>query len=246
MRRVLRFLTLALWQSLAALPAALAGDLDVKLSETDGITVSPTWFLGRDDAPPPLDCPSGTAATTVQFTRSNGEMDIEDYITSVARKETICDVFTPSEPASLLAFKESGDASAWPAAGCSGTASPDWSSWNPDTGQYDHTPICDLDAGTDGTAECPDGCAEMIGWTAAESSSVCDWTGVECAGARVTSVQFTEWEFGTDTSWLSGDISLLAGLPELRRIDVHGTAAWGSIEVRKQTTAMGLLFINVD
>ena len=210
----------------------------MKLEGTDGVTYSPNWFVGRDDAPPPLDCPSGTAATTVQFT-DDGELDFEDYITSVARKETICDVFTPSEPAALLAFKESGDASAWPAVGCSGTAYPDWSSWNQVTSEYDHTPICDLDAGTDDTAECPDGCAEMIGWTTAESSSVCDWTGVECAGARVTGLQ--SQDFGTDTFWLSGDISLLAGLPELRRIDVHGTAAWGSVEVRKQATAIGFL-----
>ena len=204
-------------QSLAALPSALTGDIDLKLYDSDGITRSPDWFVGRADAPPPLGCPAGVTATTVQYE------DDEEYVKGVARKETICDVHTPAEPAALLAFKASGDPSAWPASpSCTGT----------DAGRYDETDstwipmTCDLDAATDGTADCPGGCDSMQGWSAAESASVCEWTEVECAGARVTGLSMSSM------TWLSGDVALLAGLPELRSIDL-GAAVFGSIEVRK-------------
>ena len=209
-------------QSLAALPSALTGDIHLKLNDNDGITRSPDWFVGRDDAPPPLNCPAGITATTFQYE------DDEDYVAGVARKETICDVHTPAEPAALLAFKASGDPSAWPASpSCTGT----------DGGRYDETDrtwipmTCDLDAATDGTAECPLGCKTAVvpeGWTAAESASVCEWAGVECAGARVTGLSMSHWR-GSMT-WLSGDISLLAGLPELRKINLYGTSVSGSVE----------------
>ena len=91
-------------QSLAALPSISF----MKLYDSDGIPRSPDWFVGRADAPPPLGCPAGVTATTVQYE------DDEKYVAGVARKETICDVHTPAEPAALLAFKASGNLSAWP------------------------------------------------------------------------------------------------------------------------------------
>ena len=116
------------------------------------------------------------------------------------------------------------DALGWPTApACSGTAN----------GRYDVvsqsyiTPVCDLNAATDGTGECPEGCDAIdvpAGWTAADSASVCDWAGVECSGSRVTGL-----DFGGKT-WLTGDISLLADLPLLDFVDVDDSFVFGSAE----------------
>ena len=51
-------------------------------------------------------------------------------------------------------------------------------------------------------------------------------------GARVIGLSMYD-TYWNPLTWLSGDVALLAGLPELRKIDLSGTAAFGSDEVRK-------------
>ena len=95
--------------------------------------------------------------------------------------------------------------------------------WN-----YVPGPACDLDAATDGTADCPDGChpiEAVVGWTAAESGSVCEWTGVECTGSRVVEIDDVEF-------FLAGDVAELAGVTRLEKFDLSHRFVFGSIEVR--------------
>ena len=63
-----------------------------------------------------------------------------------------------------------------------------------------------------------------MGWNAAESASVCNWTGVECTGSRVVEIKA---EF-----FLTGDVALLAGVTRLEEIDLEKALVFGSIEVK--------------
>ena len=67
-----------------------------------------------------------------------------------------------------------------------------------------------------------------MGWNAAESASVCDWTGVECAGSRVVEIK-AEY-------FLTGDVALLAGVTRLEEIDLEKALVFGSIEVKSAPT----------
>ena len=115
---------------------------------------------------------------------------------------------------------------AWPASpSCTGTSRQVWDS---DTNNYVPGPACDLDAATDGTADCPDGCDFLDvpqGWSAAESGAVCEWAGVSCAGSRATGLDFgyhgsgRGLTSGPTKTWLSGDGGLLAGATALEESD---------------------------